>query len=60
MFITIQSEYIRPSKKEMNKAITIFKLPDNLSYAMNYYVPLTLPKGSLPSTCMLCTPSALH
>jgi hypothetical protein len=28
MFVTIQRENIRPSKKEVNTAVTIFKLPD--------------------------------
>jgi hypothetical protein len=28
MFITIQRENIRPSKKEMNKAVTMLKLSD--------------------------------
>jgi hypothetical protein len=28
MFVTIQRENIRPSKKEMNKAVTILKLPE--------------------------------
>jgi hypothetical protein len=28
MFITIERENIRPSKKEMKKAVTICKLPD--------------------------------
>jgi hypothetical protein len=28
MFVTIQRENIRPSKKEMNRAFTMIKLPD--------------------------------
>jgi hypothetical protein len=28
MFVTIQRENIRPSKKEMNNAVTMLKLPD--------------------------------
>jgi hypothetical protein len=28
MFVTIQRENIRPSKKEMNKAVTMHILPD--------------------------------
>jgi hypothetical protein len=28
MFATIQRENIRPSKKEMNKAVTMLKMPD--------------------------------
>jgi hypothetical protein len=31
MFVTIQCENIRPSKKEMNKAVTMLKLPDVFS-----------------------------
>jgi hypothetical protein len=27
-FVTIQRENIRPSKKEINKAVTMLKLPD--------------------------------
>jgi hypothetical protein len=29
-FVTVQRENIRPSKKEMNKAVTMRKLPDVL------------------------------
>jgi hypothetical protein len=28
MFVTIQRENIRPSRKEISKAVTILKLPD--------------------------------
>jgi hypothetical protein len=28
MFVTIQRENIRPSKKEINKTVTMLKLPD--------------------------------
>jgi hypothetical protein len=46
MFVTIQSENIRPSKKEMNKAVKMLiikiKLPDVCSYAVNHYVSLSL------------------
>jgi hypothetical protein len=28
MFVTIQRENIRPSKKEINKYVTVLKLPD--------------------------------
>jgi hypothetical protein len=42
MFVTIQSEYIRPSKKEMNKAATKSKLPDVCTLAVNRYVSLLL------------------
>jgi hypothetical protein len=31
-FVTIQRENIRPSEKEMNKAVTMIKLSDQLSY----------------------------
>jgi hypothetical protein len=42
-FFTIQRENIRPSKKEMNNAVTIqSKLPDVCSYAKNQYVSLSL------------------
>jgi hypothetical protein len=42
MFVTIQREYIRPLKKEMNKAVTMLKMPDVCSWAMNHYVSLSL------------------
>jgi hypothetical protein len=42
MFVTIQRENIRPSKIKMNKAVTMLKLPDVCSYAMNHYVSLSL------------------
>jgi hypothetical protein len=43
MFVTIQRENIRPSKKEMNKAVTMqSKLPGVCSWAMNQYVFLSL------------------
>jgi hypothetical protein len=42
MFVTIQRENIRPSKKEMNKSVTMLKLPDVCSWAMNHYVSLSL------------------
>jgi hypothetical protein len=42
MFVTIQRESIRPSKKERNKAVTMLKLPDVCSLAMNHYVSLSL------------------
>jgi hypothetical protein len=106
MFVTIQSENIRPSKKGMNKAVTmlIFKFPYNgcasseslsmkedesleissplLSswtsminssltlqnpncpmFAVSQWIttsPHRWPTESLPSTCVLCTPPALH
>jgi hypothetical protein len=42
MFVTIQRENISPSKKEMNNAVTMLKLPDVYSLAMNHYVFLSL------------------
>jgi muramidase (phage lysozyme) len=42
MFVTIQHEKINPTKKEMNKAVTMLKLPDVCSYAANRYVFLSL------------------
>jgi hypothetical protein len=42
MFVTIQRENIRPSKKEMNKYVTIPKQPDVCSKAMNHYVSSSL------------------
>jgi hypothetical protein len=43
MFITIQREHIRLSQKEMNNAVvTMLKLPDVCSSAMNHYVSLSL------------------
>jgi hypothetical protein len=46
MFVTIQRENIRPSKKEMNEAVKMLiikiKLPDVSSYAVNHYVFLSL------------------
>jgi hypothetical protein len=42
MFVTIQRENIHPSKKEMNKAVTMIKLPDVCSWAVNHFVPLSL------------------
>jgi hypothetical protein len=59
MLVTIQRENIRPSKKEMNKAVTMLKLPDVWTYLW-ITSPYRWPVGSLPSTCMLCTPPALH
>jgi hypothetical protein len=41
-FVTIQHENIRPSNKEINKAVTMFKLPYVCSLAMNHYVFLSL------------------
>jgi hypothetical protein len=60
MFVTIQRENILPSKKKTNKAVTMLKLPDDYSYAMNHYVSLSLTNRKSSSTCMLCTPLALH
>jgi hypothetical protein len=53
MFVTVQSEKIRPSKKELNKP---WKCP---MFAVRLWItpsPYRWPIGSLPSTCILCTP----
>jgi hypothetical protein len=43
ILVITQRENIRPSKREMNKAITMqYELPDVCSYAMNNYVSLSL------------------
>jgi hypothetical protein len=42
MFVTIQRKNIRPSNKEINKAVTVLKLPDVNSLAVNHYVSLSL------------------
>jgi hypothetical protein len=42
MFVTIQRENTRPSKKEINKAVRMLKLPNIYSYIMNHYVFLSL------------------
>jgi hypothetical protein len=50
---------IRPSSKEMNKAVTMLKLP---MFAVRLRTITSLyrwPIGSLPSTCMLLTPSRI-
>jgi hypothetical protein len=49
MLVTIQRENIRPSKKEMNKAVIMLKLPDVCSYAMNHYVSLSLTNRKSPA-----------
>jgi hypothetical protein len=41
MFVTIQRENIRPSNKEINKAVRMLKLPDVCSWAINHYVSLS-------------------
>jgi hypothetical protein len=56
MFVTIQRENIRPSKKEVNKAVTMLKLT---MFAVRLWIiasPYRWPTGRFPSTCMLCTP----
>jgi hypothetical protein len=61
MFVTIQRQNIRPSKKEMTKAVTT--LPNCPMFAVRIWIttsPYRWPIGSLPSTCMLYTPPALH
>jgi hypothetical protein len=53
MFVTIHRGNIRPSKKEMNKAVTMLKLPmfvGRLRITTSLY---RWPIGSLPSTCMV-------
>jgi hypothetical protein len=60
MFVTIQCENIRPSKKEMDIAVTMLKLPNVCSYTINHYVYMSLTnrKSSvhLRSLCYLhCT-----
>jgi hypothetical protein len=42
MFVTIQRENIRTSKKELNKAVTMLKLPNVCSKDINHYVSLSL------------------
>jgi hypothetical protein len=42
MFVTIQRENIHPSKKEMNKTVTMLKLPDICSWTVNQYISLSL------------------
>jgi hypothetical protein len=57
MFVTIQRESIRSSKKEMNKAWTC------PIFAVRLWIttsPHRWPIGSFQSTCMLCTPPPPH
>jgi hypothetical protein len=57
MFVTIQRENIRPSKIEMNKAVTM--LPYCPMFAVMLWIttsPYRWPVRSFPSTCLLCTP----
>jgi hypothetical protein len=42
MFVTIQCENVRPSNQEMKKAVTVLKLPDVCSSAVNRYISLSL------------------
>jgi hypothetical protein len=42
MFVTVQRGNIRPSKREMNKAVTVLKLSDVCSLAVNHHVSLSL------------------
>jgi hypothetical protein len=56
-FVSIQRENSLPLKKEMNKALTL--LPNCQIFAVRLWIttsPCRWPVGSLPSTCMLCTP----
>jgi hypothetical protein len=57
LFVTIQRENICPSRKEMNKAVTM--LLNCPMFAVRLWItksPYRWPIGSLLSTCMLCTP----
>jgi hypothetical protein len=62
MFVTIQRENIRPSNKEMNKAVTMLKQPDVCSSAMNHYVSLSLTnrKSSVPLPALKSSRTALR
>jgi uncharacterized membrane protein len=42
MFINIQRENIRPSKKEVNNAVTMLIMLDVCSYTVTHYVSLSL------------------
>jgi hypothetical protein len=56
IFITIQRENVRYSKKQINKAVTMRNCP---MFAVRLWITTSLyhwPTGSLPSTCMVCTP----
>jgi hypothetical protein len=60
MFVTIQRESIRPSKKEMNKVLQCLNCP---MFAVRLWITTSLYRwtvGSLPSTCMFSTTPALH
>jgi hypothetical protein len=61
MFLIIQRDNIRLSKKEINKAVTVLKQPDVCSYAMNHYVSLSLTnrKSSVHLHDLNSTPTAL-
>jgi hypothetical protein len=60
MFITIRRESIHPSKKEVNKAVTMLIInPSCLMFAVRQCIttsPYRWSVGSLPSTCMPYTP----
>jgi hypothetical protein len=61
IFVTIQRENIRPSKKEMNKAVTTVTNCPMFSIRLRITTsPYRLPTRSLPCTGMLCTPPSLH
>jgi hypothetical protein len=61
MLVILQRENIRPSKKEMYKAVTMLsKLPDVCSYAMNYYVSLSLTNRKSSFHLHALYSSALH
>jgi hypothetical protein len=62
LFVTIQRENMRPSKKEINKAI-VTMLPNFPMFAVGLWITTSLcrwPIWNLPSTCTVCTPLALH
>jgi hypothetical protein len=61
MSVTIQRENIRPSKKEMNKSVTM--LPSCPMFSVRLWIttsPYRWPVVNLPSTCMLCTKDLAH
>jgi hypothetical protein len=60
MFVTIQRENIRPSKKKWTRLLQCLNC---LVFAVRLWIITSLyrlPIGSLQSTCMLCIPPALH
>jgi hypothetical protein len=60
MFITIQRKNIHPQEKKWTRLLQCLNCP---MFAVRLWITAPLyrwPAGSLPSTCLLCTPSALH